>query len=96
MVRGDQLDAITRGLCHDLKFRADPFEWVYEGYAPLLLPNVLSTRYVNVLSHALTAGSRHLLLGACSMGAMSPRACTCFFMMYRGWCLFDAAGKLCG
>lgn len=28
----------------ELRFRHEPFEWVYEGLAPMFLVNVLSTR----------------------------------------------------
>ena len=39
-----QMYAIEAVLRHTLKFRQEPFEWVYQGYAPLLLPSVVSSR----------------------------------------------------
>jgi hypothetical protein len=44
MASRGQLEAVAQTMHNDLKFRADPFEWVYEGYAPLLLPDVLASR----------------------------------------------------
>lgn len=42
----EQLLAVVQTLCEDVKFRLDPFEWVYEGYGPLLVPCVLQSKCV--------------------------------------------------
>ena len=39
-----QLRLVGETLSRTLKLRQDPFEWVYEGFHPLLLPSVLVTR----------------------------------------------------
>lgn len=38
-----QLEAAEAAL-QALAFRQEPFEWVYEGFKPLLLPHVVSSR----------------------------------------------------
>lgn len=44
-------------LCQQKKLRCDPFEWVYEGLDPLLLPAVISKRKGIPLSLAIAAGA---------------------------------------
>eukprot|EP00775_Hariotina_reticulata_P004608 gene4608-4862_t len=43
-VRMQQWQALRQVLFQEHKLRCDPFEWVYDGLAPLLLPDVLQTR----------------------------------------------------
>ncbi|KAF6251695.1 hypothetical protein COO60DRAFT_1558044, partial [Scenedesmus sp. NREL 46B-D3] len=45
------------------RLRCDPFEWVYDGLAPLLLPQVLQTRKGLPLSLAVVAGAVARRLG---------------------------------
>lgn len=40
----EKLEALSQVLYEDTKLRADPFEWVYEGLAPMLLSDVLQRR----------------------------------------------------
>lgn len=40
-----QMRALVAALT-SMKFRQQPFEWVYEGYRPLLLPHVMASRSV--------------------------------------------------
>jgi hypothetical protein len=49
----------------ELKFQQKPFEWAYEGLAPLLLPEVLRTRRGISLSLALLGSSVGRRLGLC-------------------------------
>jgi hypothetical protein len=44
MASSDQMHAIAHALNKAFKFRFEPFEWVYEGYKPLLLPSVMVHR----------------------------------------------------
>lgn len=50
-------------LCHQNKFRCDPFEWVYEGLDPLMLPAVVTKRKGIPLSLAVAAGAVARRLG---------------------------------
>ena len=59
-----QMYAVEAVLRHTLKFRQEPFEWVYQGYAPLLLPSVVSSRCAttSLCMHVVAAfkRSRHI------------------------------------
>ncbi|GLI68291.1 hypothetical protein VaNZ11_012652 [Volvox africanus] len=48
-----QLEAISKVLFHQLKFRHEPVEWVYDGLAPALLPQVVKRRRGIPLSLAI-------------------------------------------
>ncbi|GIL86291.1 hypothetical protein Vretimale_13717 [Volvox reticuliferus] len=48
-----QLEAISQVLFHHLKFRHEPVEWVYDGLAPALLPQVVKRRRGIPLSLAI-------------------------------------------
>ncbi|WIA13527.1 hypothetical protein OEZ85_007099 [Tetradesmus obliquus] len=53
-----QLQALSQVLFQQQgRLRCDPFEWVYDGLAPLMLPQVLQTRKGIPLSLAVLAGA---------------------------------------
>uniref|UniRef100_A0A383WP88 Protein SirB1 N-terminal domain-containing protein n=1 Tax=Tetradesmus obliquus TaxID=3088 RepID=A0A383WP88_TETOB len=59
-----QLQALSQVLFQQQgRLRCDPFEWVYDGLAPLMLPQVLQTRKGIPLSLAVLAGAVARRLG---------------------------------
>eukprot|EP00878_Enallax_costatus_P015726 GHUV01016477.1.p1 GENE.GHUV01016477.1~~GHUV01016477.1.p1 ORF type:complete len:254 (+),score=94.63 GHUV01016477.1:907-1668(+) len=61
--RLQQFNALYQVLCQQNKLRCDPFEWVYEGLDPLLLPAVISKGKGIPLSLAIAAGAVARRLG---------------------------------
>lgn len=42
--QAEQMHALAQTLFEHLRFRHDPYEWVYQGFAPLLLPDVVTNK----------------------------------------------------
>ncbi|KAG2436490.1 hypothetical protein HXX76_006790 [Chlamydomonas incerta] len=71
-----QLAAVSHTLFHELKFKHEPVEWVYDGLAPALLPQVITRRRGVPLSLAVLycAVCRRLGLAAAPVKAGSGGA----------------------
>ncbi|KIY97887.1 hypothetical protein MNEG_10072 [Monoraphidium neglectum] len=59
-----QLEALRKAIFADLKFKHEPLEWVYDGLAPLMLPDVLRRRKGIPIALALAAAALARRLGA--------------------------------
>jgi hypothetical protein len=67
LATAEQLQALTNTVAGSMKFKQEPFEWVYAGFKPLLLPSVVNTRCALVLAHVascITNVLQHWLLCA--------------------------------
>lgn len=78
-----EMQAAAAALGRSLRFDAPPFEWVYEGYKPLLLPDVVALRRGAPIALAVVVICVLRRLGLAVVphfpehGAASPGLCAC-------------------